>query len=216
MAGTAGFTIGAKASCTDGSCGEVTRIVLDPEAQTVTHLVIEPRHRRHPGRLVPLDLIAAADDEVRLRCTVAEFEELDLAEVVERAEDAVPETGYGRDAVQGYGNVGSFGVGGSVSGMTIGGEVGHGQRTVSRDNVPLGETEMARGDRVHAVDGEIGKVEGFVIDPADQHVTHVLLQEGHLWGRKQVAIPITAVTSFDVGIRVNLTKKQVEDLPPVG
>jgi hypothetical protein len=25
------------------------------------------------------------------------------------------------------------------------------------------------------------------------HVTHVLLQEGHLWGRKEVAIPITAV-----------------------
>jgi hypothetical protein len=58
-------------------------------------------------------------------------------------------------------------------------------------------------------------VEGFVVDPADQKVTHVLLQEGHLWGRKQVAIPISAITSVDAGIRLNITKQQVEALPPL-
>ena len=47
-------------------------------------------------------------------------------------------------------------------------------------------------------------------------MTHVLLQEGHLWGRKEVSIPISAVTSVNDGIRLNLTKKQVEDLPPDG
>jgi hypothetical protein len=44
-------------------------------------------------------------------------------------------------------------------------------------------------------------------------VTHVLLKEGHLWGRKQVAIPVSAVASVDAGIRLNITKKQVENLP---
>jgi hypothetical protein len=44
--------------------------------------------------------------------------------------------------------------------------------------------------------------------------THVLVSEGHLWGRKEVAIPVSAVTSLDDGIWLNLTKKQVEDLPP--
>jgi hypothetical protein len=47
-------------------------------------------------------------------------------------------------------------------------------------------------------------------------VTHVLLKEGHLWGRKQVAIPVSAVASVDAGIRLNITKGQVEDLPPLG
>jgi hypothetical protein len=51
--------------------------------------------------------------------------------------------------------------------------------------------------------------------PADQKVTHVLLKEGHLWGRRQVAIPISAVASVDAGIRLNITKEQVEDLPPL-
>jgi hypothetical protein len=44
-------------------------------------------------------------------------------------------------------------------------------------------------------------------------VTHVLLAEGHLWGRKEVAIPASAVTKVENGIWLNLTKKQVEDLP---
>jgi hypothetical protein len=46
-------------------------------------------------------------------------------------------------------------------------------------------------------------------------VTHVLLQEGHLWGSKDVAIPIRAVTGVDDGIGLNITKQQVQDLPPV-
>jgi PRC-barrel domain len=74
---------------------------------------------------------------------------------------------------------------------------------------------VRRGDRVHATDGAIGNVEGLVIDPRNHHVTHVLLQEGHLWGRKEVAIPISAVTGADDGIRLNLTRDQVRDLPPV-
>jgi hypothetical protein len=43
----------------------------------------------------------------------------------------------------------------------------------------------------------------------------VLLEEGHLWGSKEVAIPIQAVTRVDNGICLNLTKQQVKDLPPV-
>jgi hypothetical protein len=55
----------------------------------------------------------------------------------------------------------------------------------------LGEVEIRRGDHVHASDGDIGRVHGLVIDPRNHRVTHVLLQEGDLWGRKQVAIPIS-------------------------
>ena len=75
--------------------------------------------------------------------------------------------------------------------------------------------EVQRGEHVHASDGQIGLVEGLVIDPGSQRVTHVLLQEGHLWGRKDVAIPISAVTRADDGIEVSLSKQQVQDLPPV-
>ena len=187
--------MGAKASCSDGSCGEVRSTILDPATLTVTHLVIEPRHDRAKGRLVPLELVDAAAPEIRLRCTLAEFERLEPSEEVELAE--------GMD------------FGGSTSGTGIG--MGLGQRTpvVVNHAVPLGETEVEPHDSVRAVDGEIGRVEGFVVDPVHHQVTHILLKEGHLWGRKEVAIPVSAVASLDAGIRLNITKKQVEDLPPL-
>ena len=61
---------------------------------------------------------------------------------------------------------------------------------------------VRRGEHVHATDGHIGKVQGLVIDPKSHRVTHVLLQEGHLWGRKEVAIPISAVRGVGDGIRL--------------
>ena len=86
---------------------------------------------------------------------------------------------------------------------------------VTEDSVPVGEVQVRRDDRVHATDGEIGRVQGLVIDRGNYHVTHVLLQEGHPWGRKEVAIPISAVTKADYGIQVSLSKQQIGDLPPV-
>jgi sporulation protein YlmC with PRC-barrel domain len=87
--------------------------------------------------------------------------------------------------------------------------------TITVDAVPVGEVAVRRGAHVHATDGAIGQVQGLVMDSASHHVTHVLLQEGHVWGRKQVAIPISAVRTVDDGIRLSLTKRQVQDLPPV-
>ncbi len=213
---TAEFTLGSRASCSDGFCGVVSRTILDPAARTVTHLVIEPRHRGQLGRLVPVGLVDTSSGEIRLGCTIAEFERLDPAEEIEVVEDADYGGGYGQaEAVQGYGDVGSLGVGGSVSGMGIGMGLGHRRQTFVSHAVPLGEAEVARHESVHALDGEIGRVEGFAVDPADNRVTHVLLQEGHLWGRKEVAIPVSAIDSVDHGIRLNITRKQVEGLPPL-
>jgi hypothetical protein len=213
MAEEAEFAIGAEVSASDGVCGEVSRLIMDPVALTVTHLVIEPKHRPDSGRLVPVHLVDTTTGQIRLRCTTAEFDKLDPAEETELADGLDYGGGYGQaEALQGYGGMGGIG----AAGMGIGMGVGYSTPVVVRDVVPLGETDVQRGDSVHALDGEIGKVQGFLVDPADNHVTHVLLQEGHLWGRKEVSIPISAVIGADAGIRLNLTKKQVEDLPPAG
>ena len=187
------FAIGATASCSDGVCGEVSRMIVDPATRTVTHLAIEPKHRRDLGRLVPLDLVDTTTGDIRLRCTLAEFDALDPAEENELVED-----------------IGGMGVGGMAAPMGI----PSAPQIVLEDVVPLGETDVGRGEHVHALDGEIGQVEGFLVDPGDHRVTHVLLREGHLWGRKEVAIPVSAVTGVENGIRLNMTKKQIEDLPP--
>jgi hypothetical protein len=216
MTQAARFTIGVEASCSDGFGGTVSRLIIDPAARTVTHLVIEPRHRPESGRLVPVHLIDATADHLRLRCSIAEFDELEAAEEIDLVEGADYGGGFGQaEAVQGYGDVGAMGAGGGATGMGIGMGTGHHRPVVVNDVVPEGETDLQDGESVHAVDGEIGRVKGFLADPDNNLVTHVLLREGHLWGRKEVAIPISAVTGFGYGIRLNMTKKQVEDLPPV-
>ena len=203
MAEPTSFTIGADASCTDGACGEVSRVVVDPVARAVTHLVVEPAHWRGSGRLVPLDLVDATTGEVRLRCTLAEFEDLDPAEETQFLPGAPGYPGYDPEQVL---SMPYYGIGMGGGDVPV---------AVTYDAVPLDEVEVCRGEHVHATDGRIGKVQGLVIDPDSHHVTHVLLQEGHLWGRKEVAIPISAVTGVDDGIRLNITKQQVQDLPPV-
>lgn len=207
------FTFGARASCSDGHCGVLTRTIFDPARRTVTHLVIEPG-RHVAGRLVPIELAASAEGAISLRCTRAEFDQLDPAENIELVEGVDFTDGYGPDAVMGYGNVGGMGVGGSASGMGIGMSTGHHTPTVTSDNVPEGEGEVARHDHVHAADGLVGQLKGFIVDRGEHRVTHILLREGHLWGRREIAIPVSVVTSADPVIRLNITKKQVEELPP--
>ena len=74
---------------------------------------------------------------------------------------------------------------------------------------------IRRCEQVHATDGVRGRVQRLVIDARNHHVTHVLLQEGHVWGRKEVAIPIGAVRAVDDGIQLNITKQEVKDPPLV-
>jgi hypothetical protein len=209
------FTLGAEASCSDGPCGQVIRTILNPATRTVTHLVIEPRHHPESGRLVPVELVEAGVGEIRLSCSLAEFDTLEPAERIDLVEGIDYGGGYGApEAVMGYGDVGAMGGGVSASGMGIGMSLGHHTPTITSDNVPEGESEVVRHEHIHATDGEIGQLKGFAVDPEDHRVTHVLVREGHLWGRKEVAIPVSAVTSLDDGIWLNLTKKQVEELPP--
>jgi sporulation protein YlmC with PRC-barrel domain len=214
LAATTQFTIGADVSCTDGACGEVTRVVVDPVARAVTHLVVEPKHRRGEARLVPLDLVNASG-AIGLRCTLAEFEQLDHAEEARFLPGSSGYGGYGPDQALSWPYYGArmptstnwFGMGRNTPAARA-------PKAVIADAIPLGEVAVRRGEAVHATDGDIGRVQGLVVN-TDRHVTHVLLQEGHLFGRKEVAIPIGAVTRVDDGIRLSLTKQQVHALPPV-
>lgn len=210
MAAATQFTIGVDANCTDGICGEVSRVVVDPIARRVTHLVVEPKRRVGLGRLVPLDLVDAMAGEIRVRCTLADFDQLELAEETQFLLGSSGYTGYGAGQAFSWPYYGL----GMDRARSMGMAVGNATEPVTYDTVPLGEVTVRRGEPVHATDGDIGRVQGLVID-RDHCVTHVLLQEGHLWGLKEVAIPIGAVITVGDGIRLSLTKHDVQDLPPV-
>jgi hypothetical protein len=229
MGESAQFVIGSTVRCTDGVCGTLAQVVVDPVARSLTHLVVD-RQRRWPGtgRLVPIDLVDSSADEIRLRCTLSEFKQLEPSEERHFLLGAGGDLGYHEQVLSwphfGLGGLGMRGGGSAMEmgvedrGLNVGGDVrvADGPHLMTTyDRVPVGEVEVRRGDRVHARDGEIGRVRGLVIDPRDHGVTHVLLDDGHVWGKAQVAIPITAVEAVDQGVHVKLTKGEIRDLPHV-
>jgi sporulation protein YlmC with PRC-barrel domain len=206
------FRIGADASCTDGACGQVNRIIVNPATREVTHLAVDPKHRRGPGRLVPVDLVDATTGQIRLRCTLAEFQALRPAQEAESVRGLDP-TGYDNAPKKVKWVVAG---GGGAPGVLPRPPKPEAPAQATVDYVPPGAVDIHRELTVCATDDEIGQVQGLVVEPGGHQVTHVLLQKGHMPGRKEVAIPIGAVTKIGtLLIHLSLTKHQVKDLPPV-
>jgi sporulation protein YlmC with PRC-barrel domain len=202
------LALGTDAVWGDDDLGEVLAVVIDPAGRTVTHVAVEPKGRTGLARLVPLDLVdlvGAAAGRVPLRCTEAEFQNLDAAE------ETLAEFTLGYEVpVQlippGWRDAG----GPAVEGAAI-------PRIPEKetiDIVPPGEVEERRGDHVHATDGDIGQLAAIRIDPDTRQVTHVLVREGRVLAHKDVAVPFDKVTGFGDGISVSLTRQQIRDLPP--
>ena len=191
------YEIGTGVSCADGECGRLHRIIMDPATRALTHLVVgrDP----HIARLVPVSQVGSASaDGIILTCTVAGFDLMEPAEATEVVQPMAP-------------------AGGPVTG---GGALGGGYRAPSKpdmvtyDRVPAGEVQLCPNERLHAADGDIGKIKGLLAAP-DHHVTHILLSEGHLWNRKEVAVPIRNVVDATFGVQVDLTREELKDLPAV-
>jgi sporulation protein YlmC with PRC-barrel domain len=202
------LVIGESAACSDGFDGRLMAVVIDPAARTVTHLVVEPRGRAGLARLVPLDLTDASGGEVRLHCTAAEFRHLAPAEEI--LAEFVP--GY-TVPVQLL-PPGWLGAGGPILDGSTAGPLRTPSQAVT-DVFPPGDVEERRGDHVHATDGAIGRVHAVRVDSGSRRITHVVIGEGHLRGRKDVAIPARQITGFEDGIRLSITRQQVRELPPV-
>jgi sporulation protein YlmC with PRC-barrel domain len=215
MSEAAEFTIGVAVHCQDGECGQLRRVIIDPATSSITHLVVEPEHRKNRGHLVPIVLVEATGAQgVQLGATLAQFEALERAEEAEvRAEprgDWESQLAQAQ-AMRGFGPL-ALGLGDLRVGAAA---MGTERREVTEHNLPEGEGEVWRGQHVHASDGPIGHVHGLLADARGHQVSHILLGEGHLWGEKEVAIPMSAVkTVADDGVHLTLTKKEVGALPP--
>jgi len=148
MAKTTPFRLGADATCTDGACGQVSRIIVNPVAREVTHLVVDPKYRYGPERLVPVDLVDAPAGQIRLRCTLADLQALRPAQGTESVPDLDP-TGHAHPGEQTQYRM----AGGMVFPVRVPAEP-EAPAEVAVDSVPFGEVEVHRAQTVLATDGE--------------------------------------------------------------
>src|SRR6478672_5172500 len=192
--------IGNRVSCTDGAYGELADIVVDPLEKHVAHLVIRPEQDEGQRRLVPIQLAKGRDDklrEIELECTLEEaqrFESVHEAAYLRLGESPAedPDWDVGVEDVLAL----PYYAGLDDDVGTYWGEPDS-HVTMYYDRVPKGEVEVRRASAVISADGHsLGEVDGFVVD-ADEHITHFVLERGHLWGRKEVTIPIGAVAKVE-------------------
>ena len=87
---------------------------------------------------------------------------------------------------------------------------------VELERVPPGELAIHRGAHVRARDGRVGRVDEFLVNVADGHITHLVLREGHLWGQKDVTIPVSEIGRIEEDtVHLKLDKASIEALPGI-
>jgi sporulation protein YlmC with PRC-barrel domain len=206
--------LGRPVDCSDGSAGVLGDFVVDPTTKHITHIVVQPPHRHDEARLVPIALVELGGGEVHqiaLACTRAELAELappqrfaylQLGDFL--VEDPDWDVGV-QDvlALPYYEAAGPDGYAGVLNP----------ESGVVYDRIPKGEVEIRRASAVVAADGhDLGHVDGFLVE--GDHITHLVLERGHLWGKREVTIPITSVEKVETDlVTLTLSKDEVGDLP---
>ena len=218
------LNLGCPVRCSDGPFGDLADVVVDPTRRRLTHLVVEPHHRHGLARLVPVELATADDasrgiavrstlEELRGLPTIEEFAYLRLGEFPLND----PDWDVGIQNVLAHPYYDYPGVGGlhepGIGGMPMGYDP---HVAITYDRIPKGEVEIRRASDVFSGDGHwLGHVDGLLVDE-DDRITHVVLERGHLFGHREVTIPIASVTRVENdSITANLTKDEVRRLPSV-
>jgi uncharacterized membrane protein/sporulation protein YlmC with PRC-barrel domain len=193
--------LNAEVHCKDGVCGVSTYVVFNPAAQEITHFVVKESAGDGMHRLVPTDMITAINAErIELACTQEALSEI----------EPFIEKHYVRTDVPEYEAAGFY----RFPYMIRREETVLASREMPR--VPKGERSIHRGATVVAKDGEVGQVDELIVDPQDMRITHLVLQEAHLFGDREVAIPMSAVEmAADDKVYLKLDKENVEALPEI-
>jgi hypothetical protein len=193
--------IHAKVLCAGGQpCGHTTYVVLNPVTETMTHVVVKRGVWPHDERLVPIELVTeSALDHIRLSCSKDKLAAMDFFIETEFVESEVNQ--YLTDP---YVLVWPY-------------RYSETRRiTVEHERIPVGELAVRRGARVEAVDGYAGHVDGFLVDESSEHITHLVLREGHLWGQKEVTIPVSGIARIEEDVvHLKLDRDSIEKLPAV-
>jgi sporulation protein YlmC with PRC-barrel domain len=193
--------LNADVQCTDSPCGRSTTIIVNPITRRVTHLVVAEQAWPHVERTVPLDLVTGSTpNSICLSCTRHEF--LDLQTFIETEYVAGDESflEYEADEYRMLPYV--------VPESAV--------IPVDHERIPPGELAVHRGARVEATDGHVGRVDEFLVDPKTEHITHLVLREGHLWGQKDVTIPLSQIARIDLDtVYLKLSKRDIEAMPSV-
>jgi len=192
--------VNAEVRCADGLCGRSVSVIINPATDQVTHLVVAEKDFLSTQRLVPVDLILESTPHlIRLRCTKAELGTLEPYIETEYVQGDIAYSIYMANEYRMWPYV-----------------VPETVWPVEHVHIPPGELAVRWGARVQATDGHVGSVDEFLVSPVDGHITHLVLREGHLWGQRDVTIPVSEIDRIkEDTVYLKLDKRRIEALPAV-
>lgn len=186
--------LNAHVDCTDGRIGRLENIIVNPQAERITFLVIRENDIANTLRIVPERFVVSANrDTVELRMDRQQFKK--MKHFIQ--EDYIPSNVMLYMAEREGWNVGT------PTAMFV-----------EHEAIPAGGVAVHKGAKVFAGDERVGKIDEFLVEGKSGRITHLVLVEGHLWGKKNIAVPVKAVDRYEDGnVYLAIDKAQVETLP---
>lgn len=201
---------GSSVQCSDAAFGELVDVIVDPISRRVTHIVAAPHGHHERARLVSIERVRPAGDGLAVNHSIAEVEALEPLQesAYLRAGQRVvadPDWDIGTEdvlAVPVYQELNGMGTAIDPDPHVL----------LTYDRIPKHEVEIRRSSAVISTDGHhLGHVEGFLIGSGE--TADIVLERGHLWGRREIVIPAAAVERVrNDSITLSLTKDQVAEL----
>ncbi len=196
----------ANVTCFDGVVGKSTHIIVDLVKEEVSHFVVKTDHHSQQF-VVPIEKVKDSDRMVIL---------LDC-----RKEDVYQflpfkETHFkGYDAYEGEPPAPAPGIAASYTLYQPYRASESGTHSPT-NNDSLTELAVNKGAKVLATDGEVGKIDEFLINPDTHQITHLILRQHNIFGRWIVTIPVSDIEQVDMdSVQLKLDKAAIKELPSV-
>jgi sporulation protein YlmC with PRC-barrel domain len=198
--------LNTQVECTDGTFGRSEYVLINPVIKKITHLVVKENAAPNKEYIVPEEYITQTTaDTIQIRCNKADIKKMKPFMKTEFVEEDAPNDNLGGYGMYGMGTLYYFPY--IITDTKV-------IESVSTQQIPLGELAIHRGTQVEASDGYVGKVDEFVVDAKTSQITHLVMREGHLWGKKDVILPVSAISkSSGEIVYLKLDKHQIESLP---
>ncbi len=194
--------IKAKVFCRDEHCGHISCVVINPINDEVTHVVVEDDYYPYEERIVSVELIKeTTSDSIDLSCDKDELSHM---------EDFIEHRYIHVDKVHG-----SYPARRHVY-LPYGWPIHEEFAEIKQERIPPGKVPFHLGAVVNAVDGTVGQVDEFLIDPESGHITHLIMRKDHLWGRTDKTIPVSEIDRVEEDtVFLKLDKAEIEALPEI-
>ncbi len=193
--------LGVQVHCTDGRCGRSTYIIVNPTNDKITHLVVRERQPSRIEHLIPVNLVkSTVADVILLNITKEEFFNIEQFNQQEFIYTDLPH--HATDPK-----------------LTLLWPYAVPAKRVVDSQIrpiPPGQLAVRRGAQVRATDGPVGKIDEFIVDPETCYITHLVMREGNLLGKKNVTIPVSVINRIEEKVvHLKIDRDQVAAMPRV-